>query len=605
MCGITGFITEDKNKKQIVKQMANAIKHRGPDGEGYYTDKVVALGHRRLSIIDLSTGDQPMFNEDKNLVIVFNGEIYNYKEIKKVLEKKNHKFNTNSDTEVILHGYEEYGNNIVKKLRGMFAFVIWDKETNELYGARDHFGIKPFYYYLKDNNFMFSSEIKSFLKHPKFEKELNDKVLPSYLSFNYVPTSETFFKNVYRLEPGHYFTFKDNELNIQKYFELTFDVKSRDMDSIINDISDIMTDSVKHHMLSDVEVGSFLSSGIDSSYIVALGKPNKTFTVGYDIPKYNEIDYAKDLANRLKIENKTYKISKEEYFNAVPNIMYHLDEPLADPAAIALYFVSKLASKDVKVVLSGEGADELFGGYNYYREEVDVSLYNKIPFCIRKLIANIASLFPEHRGLNFLVRRGQKLEDNYIGVTKVFSEKERNKVLITPTKERNKDITYDVFQSQKDQNNIIKMQAIDINFWLIKDIFQKADKMTMANSIEGRVPFTDIEVFNVARTLPFSAKVTKENTKVALRQAAKKVIPNESYNKKKLGFPVPLREWLKENDVVDAINKSFDTPISKKYFNNEKLHKMVNEHKINKRDNYKKIWTIYCFIIWYYEFFND
>jgi len=540
-------------------------------------------------------------------VVVFNGEIYNYLELKAELLKKNHYFKTTSDTEVLLHGYEEYGYNLVEKLRGMFAFAIWDRDKKELFAARDHFGIKPFYYYQNNDTLMFGSEIKAFLDHPKFTKELNKEILMPYLSFNYSPTEDTFFKGVKRLEPGHYLTYKDGKLTIKRYFELTFNEQLQDKDKAVTNISNTMKDSVEKHMLADVEVGSFLSSGIDSSYLVALARPDKTYTVGYKIDKYNEISYAEDLAAKLNINNTSKIITKEEYFKVLPKIMYHMDEPLADPAAVALYFVSELASKDVKVVLSGEGADEFFGGYNYYREEVDYKFYNKIPFFIRHLVSNVCKLLPEVRGINFLVRRGQKLEDNYIGVNKVFSEKESKKIVnFKEDNLKNKDITKWVYDEQKDQSNVIKMQAVDINFWLIKDILQKADKMTMANSIEGRVPFTDIEVFKTARTLPLDLKVSKETTKVALREAAKKVIPNDSYKKKKLGFPVPLREWVKETDVYELIKKAFNSDISKELFNNKRLNKLIdNEIKPNHKDkySYKKIWTIYCFIVWYNEFF--
>lgn len=603
MCGIVGFISKEKDKDQNLSNMLNRIIHRGPDAEGKYMDDTIALGHRRLSIIDLSTGDQPMYNEDKSLVIIFNGEIYNYQELRKELEKK-YNFKTTSDTEVLLYGYQEYKEKIVDKLRGMFAFAIWDINNQELFGARDHFGIKPFYYYKNGKTFMFASEIKAFLDHKEFKKELNKDVIPEYLRFNYSPRNETFFKNVYKLAPGHYFKYKNNKLEVKRYFTVSFEEEDKNFDELVEEISNTMKDSVNHHMLSDVEVGSFLSSGIDSSYLVSLAKPDKTYTVGYDIPKYDEISYAEDLTNKLGINNTSKKITKEEYFDIIPKIMYHLDEPIADPAAVALYFVAKLASKDVKVVLSGEGADEFFGGYNYYRMEIDTEKYRKIPFFIRKIISKLASLLPPKRGINFLVRNGQTLEEGYIGVTKIFTEKETKKLIKYPNKSRkNKDITKDVYEENQHSSNISKMQAIDINFWLAKDIFQKADKMTMANSIEGRVPFTDIEVFKLARTIKDEYKVTKENTKVALREAAKKDIPNESYKKKKLGFPVPLREWLKEDKIYKNIKEAFNSDISKQLFNNKMLNKILDDHKNNKNDNYKKIWTIYCFLVWYDEFF--
>jgi len=603
MCGIVGFVDNVKNKKKIIKNMSKRIEHRGPDGEGYYTDDLVAFGQRRLSIIDLEGGKQPMFDKDEKLVVIFNGEIYNYKELKE--ELSDYPFQTNSDTEVLLYGYKEWGTDLPKHLRGMFAFALWDIENKRLFCARDHFGIKPFYYGEFDGCFMFASEIKSFLEHPKFKKELNKEIIPSYLSFSFTPTTETLFKGVKRLDAGCSLIYENNTLIVDRYFDLSFSENDKNLEENVKIISEVMKDSVEHHMISDVEVGSFLSSGIDSSYLVSLAKPDKTYTVGYDIPRYNEIDYAKDLADRLGIQNTCKKITKEEYMEVLPKIMYHMDEPASDPAAVALYFVANLASKDLKVVLSGEGADEFFGGYNYYREEIDYKFYNKIPFFIRNLISRFFSLLPEIRGINFLVRRGQKLEDHYIGVNKVFSDKEAKKILTIPVTLTNKEITRPVYEKFLGESNIIKMQAIDINFWLMKDILQKADRMTMANSLEGRVPFIDIEVFKVASQLPFDFKVTKENTKVALREAAKEVIPNESYKKKKLGFPVPIRDWMKDDDVYKEILATFNQEYVLEFFNRDYLVELLDQHKDGKKDNYRKVWNVYCFIKWYEVFFVD
>ena len=601
MCGIAGFIGKDKNKKKILKAMCDRIAHRGPDAEGFYVKGDVALGQRRLSIIDIEGGKQPMFSEDGKLVIVFNGEIYNYKDLKK--ELKEYPFQTESDTEVLIYGYRKWGRDLPNHLRGMFSFALYDMEEKTLFCARDHFGIKPFYYYYNDGTFMFASEIKAFLDHPKFEKKFNESLIAPYLSFSFTPTTETFFEGVKRLDAGNYLTYKDGQINIERYFDLTFPIEEKDYDKTVEEIGKVMEDSTRHHMISDVEVGSFLSSGIDSSYLVSLARPDKTYTVGYDIPRYNEIDYAKDLTDKLKINNTSKKITKEEYMKVLDKIMYHMDEPASDPAVVALYFVANLASKDVKVVLSGEGADEFFGGYNYYREEVDYSFYNKIPFFIRHGISKFCSLFPPVRGINFLVRRGEKLEDSYIGVNKVWNDKEIKKLLKEPVTIQNKEITKPVFDKFKGQSNIVKMQAIDINFWLMKDILQKADRMTMANSLEGRVPFIDREVFKIASSLPLNYKVTKENTKVALRDAAKKVIPNESYKKKKLGFPVPIRDWMREDDVYKEIKKAFNSKVCKKYFDKDILIKMLDEHKEGKKDNYRKVWNVYCFIKWYNVFF--
>ena len=604
MCGIVGLVKKGVNE-EMVKKMSDRIAHRGPDGEGVYIYNNVGFGHRRLSIVDLSLGNQPMYNEDGKVVTVFNGEIYNYQELKEELLSLGHTFKTNCDTEVLVHGYEEWKSDLPKYLRGMFAFAIHDQNTNEVFLARDNFGIKPLYYAKFNDTFMFSSEIKAFLDLEDFHKEFNDRILESYLEFSFVPTNETFFKGVYRLDAGCSLTYKDEEIIINKYFKLDFKEKNMSFDEAVKNISEVMKVSVNKHLIADVEVGSFLSSGVDSSYLVSLAKPDKTFTVGYDIEKYDEIKYAKDLADKLNIENKSKVIKKEEYLREIPNIMYHLDEPTSDPAAISLYFVAKLASQDVKVVLSGEGADEFFGGYNYYREEVDYKFYNKIPYCIRHLIAKFAGIFPEGRGLNFLVRRGEKLENSYIGVNRNFSYKMAQKVLNKKYDLKAIDVTKDIYKEFEGYSNINKMQAIDINFWLMKDILLKADKMTMASSIEGRVPFIDKEVFKVASSLPFDYKVTKENTKVALREAAREVIPNESYKKKKLGFPVPIREWMKDSDVEKNIREVFNSDTSKKYFNNKEINKLLDEHVNNKKDNYRKVWTIYSFLVWYKVFFEN
>ncbi len=603
MCGIAGIVTKRENKKEIIEGMSKRIEHRGPDGEGYFFDGDVALAHRRLSIIDLSTGNQPMFNEDDTIVTVYNGEIYNYVELRDELVASGHKFKTKSDTEVLLHGFEEWHTDLPKHLRGMFAFAIYDKNTKELFLARDNFGIKPLYYTMMNDTFMFASEVKAFLDTPDFKKELNEDILGAYLEFSFVPTNETFFKGVYRLDAGSSLLYKDGEITIDKYFKLDFKDKDETFDEAVESISEVMKDSVNRHLLSDVEVGSFLSSGIDSSYIVSLAKPDRTYTVGYDIDKYDEISYAKDLTEKLGIKNTSKVIKMDEYMEEFPKIMYYLDEPTSDPAAISLYFVAKLARQDVKVVLSGEGADEFFGGYNYYREEVDLKFYNKIPYFIRHIIGRIASLFPEGYGFNFLVRRGEKLENSYIGVNRNFSLKMARKVLSKEYKLRGIDVTKNTYEEFKGYSNIHKMQAIDINYWLMKDILLKADRMTMASSLEGRVPFIDKEVFKVASGLPIDYKVTKENTKVALREAAKEVIPTDAYKKKKLGFPVPIREWMKTPEVSGKIREMFNKDFTSKFFKVDVINKLLDEHVSGKKDNYRKVWTIYSFLTWYEIYF--
>ena len=604
MCGIVGFIDKSKDKKKIIKDMADLIIHRGPDSDGYYVDDNIALGFRRLSIIDLGTGSQPIFNEEKDKVIIFNGEIYNYQIIKEDLLAKGHKFTTKADTEVILHGYEEYGEKILNKLRGMFAFVIYDIKTKELFGARDFFGIKPFYYYIDDEVFMFGSEIKSFLGNPNFKREFNKEMLPLYLSFQYSALENSFFKNVYKLKPGCYFKYRDGKFKLEKYYNLELEpYEDRSFDDFKDGIRDLLNDSVEAHKVSDVEVGSFLSSGVDSSLIATISSVNKTFTVGWDNNNYSEIDYAKDLSKKIKVKNISKKISKSEYFEKFPMILYYMDEPLADPSAIALYFVAEIASKHVKVCLSGEGADEIFGGYNIYQEPFTVSWYYKIPFPIRKFIGVLATPFRNHSGFNFLIRRGKKIEDRYIGNAFIFDTYEIDKVLNYKSNKKYTDLTKPYYKHCKNYDDVMKMQYIDFNFWLVGDILLKADKMSMANSLEVRVPYLDRVLVDYARHLPTKYKVNEKVTKYAFREVAKEVLDKKVANKKKLGFPVPIRVWLREEDTYNLVKNTFLE--GSEFFNTKYLIKLLDDHKNEKRDNSRKIWTIYTFLVWYKQYFND
>ena len=602
MCGINGIVSKIKNKENLIHIMNDKIKHRGPNAEGIYVDKYVALGQRRLSIIDLSdNGNQPIYNEDKTILVVFNGEIYNYQDIKK--ELSNHTFTTKTDTEVLVHGYEEWGYDILKKLRGMFSFCIYDIKKNKLFIARDHFGIKPLYYYLDEDTILFGSEIKSFLDYPTFKKELNKDMLGAYLTFSFTPGTDTFFKNVYKLSPGHYMEIntRTREFKIERYFKLSFSNTDKSYDEVVDKISKIMKDSVKHHLISDVEVGSFLSSGIDSSYLVSLARPNKTYTVGYDDERYSEIEYAKDLASRLDIQNISSKITKEEYLKAIPDVFYHMDEPTTDACSIAVYFLSKLASHDVKVVLSGEGADEFFGGYNSY----DDNTYTKLPLVIRKIIASICKILPKNKYTRYLIRRGMSLEESYVSINRNFYDDELSSVLKYKDYKKNKDILKDTYEEYKNESELNKKLAIDIRYWLSDNVLNIVDKMTMAFSIESRVPFTDIEVFKLSSTIPKEYKVKNKTTKVSLRDAAKRDIPNESYKKKKLGFPVPIREWIKETDFYNEIKNTFNIPIANELFNKEYIMNLLEEHKKGIKDNYRKIWAVYSFLKWYQVFFSS
>lgn len=610
MCGFVGFTNKIGDEGTVLTNMMNRIIHRGPDSDGKFIDSDVALGFRRLSIIDLAEGDQPMFNEDGSLVLVFNGEIYNFKDLRAELLEAGHIFKNNSDSEVLLHGYEQWGEDLVGKLRGMFAFVIFNRKDKSLFGARDMFGIKPFYYTEQNGSFIFGSEIKSFLDHPEFKKELNEDALGHYLSFQYSPTEETFFKNVYKLPPAHYFTYKEGKMEKVRYFRPDFCEEAGVLEYYSDLVDATVRESVAAHKIADVEVGSFLSSGIDSSYIAEAAKVDKTFTVGFESPdgdRYNEINFAKAFADTIGVENISKVITPEEYWSTFPKIQYHMDEPLADPAAIALYFVSKLASEHVKVVMSGEGADELFGGYRIYQEPITLTAYDSIPFAIRRVISKICSHLPRVHGINYLIRRGQTIEERFIGNANIFSVKDRNKILKSEIAKNAvaPKVLCDKFYSEVEgKDDITKMQYLDINMWLMGDILLKADKTSMANSLELRVPFLDKKVMELSKTIPLNCRVNTVTTKLALRKAAEKTLPKLTASKDKLGFPVPIRVWLKEDGYYNTVKEAFTSESAEKYFNTEKLVALLDLHRSGKEDVSRKIWTVYTFLVWYEQFFN-
>ncbi|MGL4736112.1 MAG: asparagine synthase (glutamine-hydrolyzing) [Cellulosilyticaceae bacterium] len=607
MCGFCGFLdTQLEDKKTILSTMMDQIIHRGPDSDGQFIDDTAALGFRRLSIIDIAEGAQPLYNSDQTLVLTFNGEIYNYQSIREDLISKGYVFKTHTDSEVLVHGYDEYGTDLLSKLRGMFAFVIWDRKSQTLFGARDFFGIKPFYYHHDGGRFVYGSEIKSILKHPSVKRELNTEALEHYLTFQYSPMKETFFKGIFKLPPAHYFTFKDGQLDIKRYWEPVFTETDGTLDEYVNLIDKTMKESIETHKISDVEVGCFLSSGVDSSYVACCFNGDKTFTVGFDNEKYNEISYAKELSKEIGIDNYSKVITPEEYWNVLPKVQRFMDEPLADPAAVALYFVSELASQHVKVVLSGEGADELFGGYNIYKEPIDNEGYRKLPQGLRVLLSKIASRLPfGFKGKNFLIRGGKTIEERFIGNAYMFSPKERKALLKVKTPAADPTVlTQPFYEKVKGQHDVSKMQYLDMHMWLAGDILLKADKMSMAHSLELRVPFLDKEVCKVAMSIPVKYKVNKENTKYAMRLAAKRNMPEATANKKKLGFPVPTRVWLKEDRYYNIVKEYFTSDTAKQYFNHEMLVALLDDHRSGKADNSRKIWTVFMFLVWHSQYFN-
>ncbi len=610
MCGFVGFTNYIKDDGTVLTTMMEKIIHRGPDAAGMYADGDIALGFRRLSIIDLEGGNQPMFNEDSTLILVFNGEIYNYKQLREELQSTGHIFASSADSEVVLHGFEEWGSDVVNRLRGMFAFVVFNKNDGTIFGARDIFGIKPFYYTVTENSFIFGSEIKSFVSHPEFEKQLNEQVLAQYLSFQYSPSEETFFKGVYKLPPAHYFTFKNGEIVKERYFRPRFETVPGVLDFYADEVDKVVRESVEAHKIADVEVGSFLSSGIDSSYIAEAANVDKTFTVGFrsnDGDRYNEIGYAKQFADTIGVKNISKVITPEEYWQEFPNIQYHMDEPLADPAGVALYFVSKLASEHVKVVMSGEGADELFGGYRIYQEPITLTHYDRLPFSLRRIISKVCEHLPEVRGINYLVRRGKTIEERYIGNANIFSKKERDNILksdIAKSTPQPKFLCDKFYDEIANKDDVTKMQYLDIHMWLMGDILLKADKTSMANSLELRVPFLDKKVLELALTLPLDCRVNTVTTKLALRRAAEKTLPPLTAQKDKLGFPVPIREWLREDEYYNTVKDAFESEAAEKYFETKKLIKMLDTHKEGKKDLSRKIWTVYTFLVWYKQYFE-
>ena len=665
MCGICGFTCANDTDMPILKAMCDIMAHRGPDGEGQYLANGIALGHRRLSLVDLANGNQPMVRATGehaaaitsparsldatnkaageaagspaapasaattapaqagassfatgDYAIVFNGEIYNYQDLREELTQEGWQFETHSDTEVLLVSYLHWGKSMLTRLRGMFAFAIWNARKKELFCARDFFGIKPFYYTQQNGQFIFASEIKSILKHPAYHKELNREALEQYLCFQFSALPETFFKGVFKLEPAHCLTVHENgELEIERYWSPEYkDNTTRSKEETIEAIDAAMRESVRYHNVADVEVGSFLSSGIDSSYMAAcLAKENpdiKTFTVGF--AEYegerDEISWAKELASELGVANTNHHITEPEYWESLPRVQWHMDEPCADPSAVALYFVDKLAATQVKAVLSGEGADEFFGGYKIYQTPFANAKLSGIPKPLLKAGAHVASAL-HVRGANYLNRASHTVEDWYYtnanGVA--FTAQERAALLKDPvTVGTPQQLVAPTYQKAQEQNldETTRMQYLDLHFWLVGDILLKTDKMSMAHSLESRVPFLDKKVFELACTIPTPLKANEQQTKIALREAAQRAIPQAWAQKEKLGFPVPVVSWLREERYYNQVKEWFTGKEAQEFFNTNELLKLLDEHKAGK-DNSRKIWICFMFLMWYHIYFSE
>ena len=650
MCGICGFTGAVEADLPTLKAMCDVMAHRGPDGEGQYLDDGIARGHRRLSLIDLEGGNQPMVRATGehearvtspalgggtsvagaeaaaakgDFAIVFNGEIYNYQDLRADLEAEGWAFQTHSDTEVVLTGYLAWGEAVLDRLRGMFAFAIWNRATRELFCARDFFGIKPFYYTLADGprgpQFVFASEIKCILEHPAYERALNEEALEQYLCFQFSALPETFFKGIFKLEPAHCLTVRaDGTMTTRRYWrpEYNFD-EGRSREDTVEAIDAAMRESVRYHNVADVEVGSFLSSGIDSSYMAAcLAKENpdiKTFTVGF--AEYegerDEISWARELADELHIENDSKHISEEEYWASLPRVQWHMDEPSADPSAVALYFVDQEAAKKVKAVLSGEGADEFFGGYRIYQTPF---ANQKLAWAPKGLLrgASKAARALGVRGANYLERASETPEDWYYtnanGVA--FSPEERERLRAgkradgaarVPTPQ---ELIAPAYAEVAGLDDTTRMQYVDLFFWLVGDILLKTDKMSMAHSLESRVPFLDKRVFEVSATIPTRLKANGEQTKLALREAAERAIPKDWAQKEKLGFPVPMVNWLRQDRYYEQVKEQFTSELAARFFDTDELVRLLDEHKAG-ADRSRKIWIVSMFLLWYRIYFVD
>ena len=608
MCGFCGFTGQLVDREQYLREMTEKITHRGPDADGYYLGDGLAMGFRRLSIIDLEAAQQPLYNEDKTLVLMFNGEIYNYQALRQELQAAGHTFATAGDGETLLHGYEQWGADLLPRLRGMFAFAIWNTVDGTLFLARDYFGIKPMHYTrLADGRLVFGSEIKSILEHPDVEKAFNPAALDKYLSFQYSVPTETFFKGIVCLPPAHYLIWKAGEVTVQRYWEPRFaQDESMTLDEAGDAIDKAFTDSVAAHRISDVEVGCFLSSGVDSSYVASYFGGQKAFTVGFDNGQhYNESNYAAELAKEVGIEHHVHIIGEEEYWQALPRVQYYMDQPLADPSCVALYFVSKLAAEQVKVVLSGEGADELFGGYRIYHEPYSLRGYQRLPRWLRRTAAAVVAALPfDFKGKSFLIRGSQSLEERFIGNAKMFGQKEKSRLLRDIPATDPTDYTKEYYARCEGQDDVTRMQYLDINRWMVGDILLKADRMSMANSLELRVPFLDKEVFAVASRIPAKHRVAAGTTKYAMRLAAERHIPESAATKPKLGFPVPVRVWLRQQKYYDIVKAAFLSESARTYFHTDYLLHLLDEHFAGKKDNSRKIWTVYMFLVWYGEYFG-
>ena len=617
MCGFVGFIDENDqtyDHRAAIVAMADAIAHRGPDSEGYFNDGRTALGFRRLAIIDLAGANQPLYNENRSLVLVFNGEIYNYRELRRQLIAAGHAFSTQGDAEVVLHGFERWGAGVLDRLRGMFAFALYDTATGELFCARDAFGIKPLYYAAEGDRILFGSEIKGLLAHPHARRSLNERRLAHWLCMEYLPDEETLFEGVRKLSAGHWLRWRNGRAERGRWFVPRFAPDAgRSLEESAEAIEAALRESVAAHAIADVDVGCFLSAGVDSSLVAreaARIMEARTFTIGWGEGRFSELEAAATFARATGLPNEGRILDAEQFFASVPAVQYAMDEPLPNPSAVPLYHLCAMAAESVKVVLSGEGADELFGGYPYYQECLAFAPYMTVPAPARRALAAAARRLPEGtHGRRFLMRGAHPLPERYIRLEYNFPWAEALDLLAPELGARCAaaptpwELAAPLFAEIK-ADEITAMQTADILTWMQQDILLKADKMSMASSLELRVPFLDREVFALASTLPASQRAGRRETKIALRAAAARTLPQATAAMPKQGFVTPLAQWLQEEPWHSQVREVLNSERARRFFRTDRLNALLDEHQRGPRSHMKKIWSAYCFLIWHEQYFD-
>lgn len=624
ICGIVNFKVTEPVNRELVERMTWVQAHRGPDDHGYFVEGNVGLGHRRLSIIDLSGGGQPIFNEDESVVVVFNGEIYNYGDLTPDLISKGHQFKTKSDTETIVHAYEEYGDDCMRDFRGMFAFAIWDRNRKRLLLVRDRMGIKPVYYYVGKDFFIFASEIKSLLQHPRVPREMDHQALDLYLALRYVPGPRTMFKNIFKLQPGHSMTVDEKGTQIRKYWDLEYQDRKGSDAALIEEFGHLLEESVRLRLIADVPLGLFLSGGLDSSAMLAVmskitGRQRiKTFSVGYEangasaaeIEEANEFSYARLAASHFGAEHHEFCLNARDFRNAIPTMVSHLDEPMADPSCIPLYFISKLARNYITVVLSGEGADETMGGYGLYRKVLALDK-------VRRGLGPMASMIPAFTSFpmsdqvrSYLRRSATRIEDHYRGVVKGLALETRLALGGIDRLEKSDgwldEIFGAYFKRVENASPLNRMLYADAKVWLPEDLLLKADKMTMGTALELRVPFLDHKLVEFIATLPDSLKIRNRSGKWILRQYMGNVLPPEIIHRSKKGFPSPAAAWFR-SELKGFVR---DTLLARdaacgKFFNPQAVEAIVADQEKGKFSGFQEVWSLLVFEFWHKQFIEE